>query len=145
MLGFGPGTLAHSNRFLSQVTSFSFVRYQRRRSRSRSVSRSPRAYRGRNRVPSQSPMRDPSPSDNRPAISERLRSRLGPQGDDQRPSDKGKFRSRSRSRGSSESGSIDATQQKPLGKTSSVSPRRSRSSSPAGQKGLVSYGDASPV
>ncbi|RVX20698.1 Peptidyl-prolyl cis-trans isomerase CYP63 [Vitis vinifera] len=124
---------------------FPFVRYRRRRSRSRSASRSPGAYHGRNRVRSRSPMRSPSPTDNRPPISERLRSRLGPQGDDQRPSDKGRFRSRSRSRGSSGSGSTEATPQKPCSKAASVSPSRSRSSSPDGQKGLVSYGDASPV
>uniref|UniRef100_F6HBJ1 peptidylprolyl isomerase n=2 Tax=Vitis vinifera TaxID=29760 RepID=F6HBJ1_VITVI len=132
-------------RYRSPPRGRSPPRYRRRRSRSRSASRSPGAYHGRNRVRSRSPMRSPSPTDNRPPISERLRSRLGPQGDDQRPSDKGRFRSRSRSRGSSGSGSTEATPQKPCGKAASVSPSRSRSSSPDGQKGLVSYGDASPV
>lgn len=132
-------------RYRSPPRGRSPPRYRRRRSRSRSASRSPGAYHGRNRVRSRSPMRSPSPTDNRPPISERLRSRLGPQGDDQRPSDKGRFRSRSRSRGSSGSGSTEATPQKPCSKAASVSPSRSRSSSPDGQKGLVSYGDASPV
>ncbi|XP_034690899.1 peptidyl-prolyl cis-trans isomerase CYP63 isoform X2 [Vitis riparia] len=132
-------------RYRSPPRGRSPPRYRRRRSRSRSASRSPGAYHGRNRVRSRSPMRSPSPTDNRPPISERLRSRLGPQGDDQRPSDKGRFRSRSRSRGSSGSGSTEATPQKPCSKAASMSPSRSRSSSPDGQKGLVSYGDASPV
>lgn len=125
---------------------FPLDRYQRRRSRTRSVSRSPGAYRGHDRVESRSQVRSPSPADNRPPISERLRSRLGPKGDDQRHLDKGRFRSRSRSRGSSASGSTDGTPQKRRGKAAaSASPSRSRSSSPAGQKGLVSYGDVSPV
>ncbi|KAM4087452.1 hypothetical protein ACJW30_10G178500 [Castanea mollissima] len=123
-------------------------RYHSRRSRSRSISRSPGGYRGRNRdrSQSQSPTRSPSPIDTRPPISERLKSRLGPRIDDQQSPARGRLRSRSRSHGSSESRSPDASPQKRRDRKISASPGRSRSSSssPSGQRGLVSYGDASP-
>lgn len=125
-------------------------RYHSRRSRSRSISRSPGGYRGRHRdrSQSQSPTRSPSPIDNRPPISEKLKSRLGPRIDDQRSPVRGRLRSRSRSRshGSSQSRSPDASPPKRRDRKTSASPSRSRSSSssPSGQRGLVSYGDASP-
>ncbi|GER29732.1 peptidyl-prolyl cis-trans isomerase [Striga asiatica] len=93
-------------------------RYERKRSRSRSTSRSPGPYHSRRR-PTRSPVRSPSPIDRRPVLSDRLKSRLGPQKDD-RPS---RRRSISRSR-------------------SPVSPRSSPSG--GGQRGLVSYEDVSP-
>eukprot|EP00258_Populus_trichocarpa_P035724 XP_024451743.1 peptidyl-prolyl cis-trans isomerase CYP63 isoform X1 [Populus trichocarpa] len=123
-------------------------RYGRRRSRSRSrsVSNSPGGYRGRYRDRSgkQSPRRSPTPRDKRPAISEGLKSRLGPRADDQSFPNKGRPRSRSssrsNSRGSSLSRSPDSVPPKRQGRAAS----RSRSSSPSGQQGLVAYGDASP-
>jgi peptidyl-prolyl isomerase G (cyclophilin G) len=123
-------------------------RYGRRRSRSRSrsVSNSPGGYRGRYRDRSgkQSPRRSPTPRDKRPAISEGLKSRLGPRADDQSFPNKGRPRSRSssrsKSRGSSLSRSPDSVPPKRQGRAAS----RSRSSSPSGQQGLVAYGDASP-
>ncbi|OMP04948.1 hypothetical protein COLO4_09177 [Corchorus olitorius] len=122
-------------------------RYERRRSRSRSRSnsRSPVRYRGRNRDRSlsQSPIRSPSPRDKRPAISEGLKSRLGPRMDHQGSPNRGKSRSRSpssRSRGSSRSGSPDISPRRHRDRKSS-SPNMSKSSSPSGQRGLVSYGD----
>ncbi|KAK7245424.1 hypothetical protein RIF29_40270 [Crotalaria pallida] len=121
-------------------------RYQSRRSRSRSISRSPvrGRFRDRARSRSRSPKRSLSPEDKRPLISDRLKSRLGPRSDRQSPD---KRRSRSpdaRSNGSPRSRLPDAMPRKHYGKRTSVSRSRSRSSSPSGQKGLVSYGDASP-
>uniref|UniRef100_A0A7N0UEY1 peptidylprolyl isomerase n=2 Tax=Kalanchoe fedtschenkoi TaxID=63787 RepID=A0A7N0UEY1_KALFE len=113
-------------------------RYQRRRSRSRSRSRSPRPYHGRDRKPS----RSPSPTDKRPPISDNLKSRLGNKMDDERPVTKGRGR-RSRSRTSSPS-SNDSSPPLRRDKARSPPPKRSRSDSPATQKGLVSYGDGSP-
>ncbi|OWM75209.1 hypothetical protein CDL15_Pgr023730 [Punica granatum] len=105
-------------------------RYGRKRSRSRSVSRSPVGRRGRfrdrSRSPSRSPRRDRSPLDNRPPISENLKSRLGPKADEKSPN-KGRRRSRSS-----------------LRSASPASPSGSRSSSPPAGRGLVSYGDLSP-
>ncbi|KAK6937580.1 Cyclophilin-type peptidyl-prolyl cis-trans isomerase domain [Dillenia turbinata] len=117
-------------------------RYRSRRSPSRSISRSPHGYRGRDR--SRSPIRSPSPLDRRPSISDRLKSRLGPRVDEQNPANKVRPRSRSRSQGTSSSRSSDAAPPKRPEKVRSGSSSRSRSSSPAGQKGLVSYGDGSP-
>ncbi|CAL0310363.1 unnamed protein product [Lupinus luteus] len=114
-----------------------------RRSRSRSISRSPVRGRFRDRERSRSPKRSVSPEDRRPPISDRLKSRLGPQSDRQSPV-KRRSRSNSRSNGSPASRSPDATSRKRYEKRTSVSRSRSRSSSPSGQKGLVSYGDASP-
>ncbi|CAK7346510.1 unnamed protein product [Dovyalis caffra] len=121
-------------------------RYGRQRSRSRSVSHSPGSYHGRYRDQnrSRSPKRSPTPRDKRPSISEGLKSRLGPRVDDRPFPNKGRPRSRSssRSRGSSLSRSPDAVPPKRQGRAARAS--RSRSSSPSGQQGLVSYGDASP-
>ncbi|KAL0435677.1 UNVERIFIED_CONTAM: Peptidyl-prolyl cis-trans isomerase CYP63 [Sesamum radiatum] len=101
-------------------------RYERKRSRSRSVSRSPGSYRGRGRRYSRSPVRSPSPTDRRPVLSDRLKSRLGPQKDDE-PA-RGRSISRSRSRSSSRSRSADAASRKQARKRSS--PPRSSPSSP---------------
>lgn len=117
-------------------------RYERKRSRSRSVSRSPGSYRGRGRRYSRSPVRSPSPTDRRPVLSDRLKSRLGPQKDDE-PA-RGRSISRSRSHSSSQSRSADAASRKQARKRSSP-PRSSPSSPPSsGQRGLVSYEDVSP-
>ncbi|XP_043725634.1 peptidyl-prolyl cis-trans isomerase CYP63-like isoform X2 [Telopea speciosissima] len=120
-------------------------RYRSRRSRSRSISRSPVGYRGRGRDRSQSPRHSRSPVNERPTISDKLRSRLGPRDDDRLP-EKGRSRSNSRSRRNSSHSrsSADAGPGNPGDKTSSRSLSRSRSSSPRGRKSLVSYGDASP-
>ncbi|KAE8009795.1 hypothetical protein FH972_006208 [Carpinus fangiana] len=117
-------------------------RYGSRRSRSRSSSRSPGGYRGNYRNHN----RSRSPIDNRPPVSDRLKSRLGPRIDDQPSPSRGRLRSRSRSRGSPQSRSPDAAPPKHNGRMTSASPIRScsRSSSTSGQGGLVSYGDASP-
>ncbi|XVF71889.1 hypothetical protein PTKIN_Ptkin12aG0076600 [Pterospermum kingtungense] len=116
-----------------------------RRSRSRSLSRSPVRYRGRyrDRSQSQSPIRSPSPRDKRPAISEGLKSRLGPRINDERSPHKGKSRSRSsrsRSDGPSHSRSPDVSPPKDRN-SKSPSANTSKSSSPSGQRGLVSYAD----
>ncbi|PON54422.1 Cyclophilin-type peptidyl-prolyl cis-trans isomerase [Parasponia andersonii] len=120
-------------------------RHRGRRSRSRSVSRSPGHYhkRYKDRSRSQSPVRSSSPVDKRPPVSERLRSRLGPRIDHQRSPNKNGRRSRSRSEARSVSRSPDPSPPRRRNRTS-MSPSRSRSSSPSGQRGLVSYGDASP-
>ncbi|WRX08954.1 Cyclophilin-type peptidyl-prolyl cis-trans isomerase domain - like 4 [Theobroma cacao] len=133
-----------SRRYRSPPRGRSPHRYERR-SRSRSVSRSPVGYRGRYRdhSHSQSPIRSPTPRDKRPAISEGLKSRLGPRMDDQHSpyKDKSKSRSsRSRSRGSSHSRSPTISTPRRRNRKSS-SPSMSKSSSPSGQRGLVSYGD----
>ncbi|CAI9107749.1 OLC1v1007184C1 [Oldenlandia corymbosa var. corymbosa] len=113
----------------------------RRRSRSRSDSRSPVGYRGRDRITSRR-RRSPSPDDTRRPISDRLKSRLGPQKDDLHLRRRGRSTSSSRSRGSPHSKSPDVSQ----GKIKSAqAPSRSRSSSPGAQRGLVSYDDVSPV
>uniref|UniRef100_A0A7N0U0B5 peptidylprolyl isomerase n=1 Tax=Kalanchoe fedtschenkoi TaxID=63787 RepID=A0A7N0U0B5_KALFE len=116
-------------------------RYQRRRSRS--PPRSPRPYRGRDRKPSRSPVRSPIPADKRPLIGDSLKSRLGNKMDDERRlSTKGRGRrSRSRSSSPSSNGSSPPLRRD---KAKPPSPKRSRSNSPATQKGLVSYGDGSP-
>lgn len=110
------------------------VRYEskRSRSRSRSISRSPRV---RGRRYSRSPKRSPSPVDRRPVLSSRLKSRLGP------PKSDNSRRGRSRSRSSSRSRSADvASRKRPLKGSPPSSP-----SSPSGeQRGLVSYEDLSP-
>ncbi|KAK6164601.1 hypothetical protein DH2020_001465 [Rehmannia glutinosa] len=114
-------------------------RYDRKRSRSRSVSRSPGPYRNR-RPRSRSPARSPSPADRRPLISDRLKSRLGPPKDD-RPR-QGRSVSRSRSRSSSRSRSADVASRKRPRKVSPGSSRSSPSDGPP--RGLVSYEDVSP-
>ncbi|XP_021281019.1 peptidyl-prolyl cis-trans isomerase CYP63 isoform X2 [Herrania umbratica] len=131
-----------SRRYRSPPRGRSPHRYERR---SRSVSRSPVGYQGRYRdhSHSQSPIRSPSPRDKRPAISEGLKSRLGPRMDDQRSTYKDKSRSRSsrsRSRGSFHSRSPAISTPRHRNRKSS-SPSMSKSSSPSGQRGLVSYGD----
>uniref|UniRef100_A0A5B6ZTE2 peptidylprolyl isomerase n=1 Tax=Davidia involucrata TaxID=16924 RepID=A0A5B6ZTE2_DAVIN len=133
-------------RYRSPPRDRSPPRYQSRRNQSRRISRSPGIYRGgdRDRSRSRSPIRSPSPIDRRPPMSERLKSRLGPQADDHEPMKRGRSSSTSGSRGSSRSRSPDAAPQKHFDKVASASPSRSRSSSPAGQRGLVSYGDLSP-
>ncbi|OAY61617.1 peptidyl-prolyl cis-trans isomerase CYP63 isoform X1 [Manihot esculenta] len=128
-----------NRRYRSPPRGRSPSRYGNRRSRS--ISRSPGSYRGRykDQSRSQSPIRSPSPREKRPAISEGLKSRLGARIDDQHDLDKGMSRSRSssrsRSHGVSLSRSPDAVPTKH---------RRSKSSSPSAQRGLVSYGDLSP-
>ncbi|KAL8100742.1 peptidyl-prolyl cis-trans isomerase CYP63-like isoform X2 [Apium graveolens] len=114
-------------------------RYQSRRSRSRSTSRSPGLYHGRNGDHRRNRARSPSPRERRPALSDRLRSRLGP-----KEEKRGRSTSRSKSCGS-RSVSPDATlkEERPA-KVVPVSRSRSRSSSPAPQRGLVSYEDISP-
>jgi len=116
-------------------------RYQSRRSRSRSISRSPVKYRSRGRDHSLSPRRGRSPiADCRPAVSDRLRSRLGPRGNCH-VAERGRSRSRSRARGSSASRSDDDRRGKRGKEKAARSPSSSsRSSSPAGNA-LVSYGD----
>lgn len=100
-------------------------RYSNRRSRSRSTSLSPRRERSRSK----------SPIDRRPAIPDRLRSRLGPRIDDPHPP-KRSARSRSSSISRRSSRSRSPSGDPKVGK--------STSSSPVGQRGLVSYGDISP-
>ncbi|KAG6434932.1 hypothetical protein SASPL_106576 [Salvia splendens] len=112
-------------------------RYERKRNRSRSPSRSPGAYRGRGRHHSRSPVRSHSPSDRLPLISDRLKSRLGPQKSDDSPRGRSVSRSRSRSPRRSRSPSRKHPRK--------VSPGSSPSSPSGGhQRGLVSYGDLSP-
>ncbi|XP_050366539.1 peptidyl-prolyl cis-trans isomerase CYP63 [Argentina anserina] len=108
-------------------------RSRNQRSRSRSISRSPGGHRGRSR--------DRSPAD-RPRVSDRLKSRLGPCIGDQHSPDRDRAKSRSRSRETSHSRSPVAAPKR-RNKTSR-SPSESRSSSPAEQRGLVSYDDISP-
>ncbi|KAJ4828600.1 hypothetical protein Tsubulata_004956 [Turnera subulata] len=129
-------------RYRSPLRGRSPPRHGGRRSPSRSVSRSPRRGRYNYRSRSQSPLGSHSPRERRPPISEDLKSRLGPRVDDDRPpkKDRWRSRSRSRSRGSSLSRSPDAVPPKRHGQAAS----RSSSSSPSGQQGLVSYGEASP-
>ncbi|XP_031122615.1 peptidyl-prolyl cis-trans isomerase CYP63 [Ipomoea triloba] len=113
----------------------------RYRGRSRSVSRSPNgspSSKKHNRTPS----RSRSPVDRRPAISDKLKSRLGPRVDSQKPSSRGRSNSSSRSRGASHSSSPETAPRKHARKASHSS--RSRSSSPVGKRGLVSYQDISP-
>ncbi|KAM7254110.1 hypothetical protein ACFE04_031792 [Oxalis oulophora] len=111
-------------RYRSPVRGRTPPRYHRR-SPSRSRSRSPDGYRGRSNR-GRSPIRSPSPRDDmRPSISENLKSRLGPRSDNQQ-----------RSRPKSRSRSPDATSPKGRNRITSVSPHRSRSSSPTGQRGL---------
>lgn len=84
-------------------------------------------------------MRSSSPIDTQHAISERLKSRLGPRVDDMNPS-RGRSTSSSKSRGSPNSRSPNATR----GKVARPTTSSSRSSSPGENRGLVSYEDLSP-
>ncbi|KAF9609042.1 hypothetical protein IFM89_012482 [Coptis chinensis] len=78
--------------------------YQSRRSRSRSISRSPHHSNSRDRDQNRSPRHGRSPVDGRSSVSE-VQSRLGPRGGASHPSDKKCSRSRSRSRSLSRSAS----------------------------------------
>lgn len=110
----------------------------RRRSRSRSVSHSPRRESHRSR----SPLR--SPREKQQTISDRLKSRLGPRVVDQRSPPTRRSASRSRSRDSTTPRSPAAAAPRKHGrKAGSASPNSSRSTSPARQRGLVSYEDLS--
>ncbi|CAD5169710.1 unnamed protein product [Musa acuminata subsp. malaccensis] len=114
-------------------------RYRGRRDRSRSMSRSPVGYRSRRRDRTQSPRRSRSPlDDQKPALGNRIQSRLGPQGGGYR-SVSGRSRSRSPHPSAFKS---DAGPQDMEDKGGSQS--SSRSSSPAPNNGLVAYGDGSP-
>ncbi|KAL1088018.1 hypothetical protein V6Z11_D08G223700 [Gossypium hirsutum] len=130
-------------RYRSPPRGRSPPRYEGRKSRS--PSRSPVHYRRRYRdhSESQSPVRSPSPRDKRPAISEGLKSRLGPRIDDQQRSPREQIRvqtSRSKSNASSHSRSPDISPSRKRNRKSQ-SPNTSKSSSPSGQRGLVSYAD----
>ncbi|KAF9686915.1 hypothetical protein SADUNF_Sadunf02G0039500 [Salix dunnii] len=80
------------------------------RQRSRSVSNSPGSYHGRYKDWSPSPRRSPTPREKRPAISEGLKSRLGPRADDQPFSNKGRPGSRSSPRSKSSGSSLSNLQ-----------------------------------
>lgn len=111
-------------------------RYERRR-RSRSVSRSPVSYRGRDRNHNRNPVRSPSPAARRPVINDKLKFRLGPKMNNEPTRARGRSPSGSRSRSSSRSSGAAAPRNHPV-KPSSPS------LSPGGQRGLVSYDDLSP-
>ncbi|GAB2220664.1 hypothetical protein Droror1_Dr00008328, partial [Drosera rotundifolia] len=119
-------------------------RYRGRRSRSRSITRSPDANHRRHRNDSRSPNRSASPHGRRPDVSERLRNRLGPRTADRRSPVR--RRSLTRSPSLPRPRSPDAAPENNRGRTAgSASPSKSNSSSsPSTKKGLVSYGDASP-
>lgn len=117
-------------------------RYHHRRSPSRRSSRSPSGRYGQDKY-QRSPVRSPSPNKSRHLISDKLKSRLGPRIDEDRPQRRVRSKSSSRSHGSPHSRSPSYSPRKP--KMASPSPSRSRSSSPGGQRGLVSYEDASPI
>jgi hypothetical protein len=122
------------------------------------MSYSPVAYRNRRRNRSLS--RSRSPADERPRVSDQLRSRLGPRDSYESRGRRGRSPSRSRSSSvsrSSESLPIDnrrtassdkhKTGHSPRGQRSpaaSLSKSRSRSQTPPGNGNLVSYGDGSP-
>lgn len=129
-------------RYHSPARGSSPPRYRSRRGRSRSISPSRDGYHGHGRDRSRSPRRSRSPKNDRPAVSDKLRSRLGPLGSNQ-PLERG--RSRSRSRGSSPSKSGGSVPRDEPKKEKLRSRNNSRSSSPAGNNGgLVAYGDVSP-
>lgn len=136
-----------------------------RRSRSRSMSYSPVAYRNRRRNRSLS--RSRSPADERPRVSDQLRSRLGPRDSYESRGRRGRSPSRSRSSSMSRSSeSLPADNRRtassdkrtassdkrksghsPRGQRSpaaSLSKSMSRSRTPPGNGNLVSYGDGSP-
>lgn len=117
-------------------------RYINRRSRSRSVSGSPVGYRRHARSRSHSRSRSQSPAGERPTMSEKLRSRLGPQGGGNMSYTE-RLTSRSRSLTPIKSDD-DAGPRHSRGKVSSRLPSRSASGSPPGNRRLVSYGDGSP-
>lgn len=131
--------------FCYLISDVLFNRHRAQRSRSRSVSRSPGHYhrRYKERSRSRSPIRSPSPVEKRSLVSERLKSRLGPRVDDQPFRSTSGRKSRSRSEGPCDSRSSDPSPPRRRKRTP-ASPSRSRSSSPAAQRGLVSYEDISP-
>ncbi|KAE8685525.1 hypothetical protein F3Y22_tig00111096pilonHSYRG00122 [Hibiscus syriacus] len=96
----------------------------------------------RDRSQSHSPIRSPSPRDKRPAMSKGLKSRLGPRVDDHCSPCKDKSGSRSSrsSRGSSPSKAADISPPRDRNRRS-ASRDKSKSSSPLGRRGLVSYAD----
>ncbi|GFY98825.1 cyclophilin-like peptidyl-prolyl cis-trans isomerase family protein [Actinidia rufa] len=96
------------------------------RYRSMSISRSPEFNCSRNRNHSRSPISSPSPVDRRPAMSDKLRSRLGPLVEDQIPPKRGRSNSSSRSRGLSCSRSPGVTPKRNPKPVESASPRSSR-------------------
>lgn len=116
----------------------------RRRSRSRSVSHSPSAYIRHESRRARSPSRSPSPREKRRTISDRLKSRIGPRVDDQHFPTR-RSASRSRSRDTTTPRSPAAAPKNQSRKVGSASPNSSRSTSPAQQRGLVSYEDISPT
>ncbi|XP_072986615.1 peptidyl-prolyl cis-trans isomerase CYP63-like [Typha latifolia] len=114
-------------RYNDSIRDRSPLRYRDRRGRSKSISPSPVRRHARERDRSQSPRRSRSPVDNRRSVSDRIQSRLGPQGSN-RPSDRGRSRSRSKGRDSPKDAIKNVRSQS-----------SSRSSSPGGNSGLVSY------
>lgn len=134
-------------RYRSPPRGRSPSRYQSRRNYSRSISGSPRRYRGRDKKHSESPVRSRSPVGRRSSLSETLRSRLGPS--DKKSPSRSRSPSRSKSRDKSLSRSASPADRSPRRKTVEKakprSPSKSRSSSPVGNRGLVSYGDLSPA
>lgn len=119
-----PCFSVHSRYLLQCGFTWTVCRYRSRRSRTRSVSRSP-PYRNRRYSRSRSPIRSRSP-----VVT--YRSRVSPRAE---------RRSLSRSRSPSESkSSLDSQSPKRASKDRS----RSSSGSLDGKKGLVSYGDGSP-
>eukprot|EP01018_Ginkgo_biloba_P029689 Gb_40825 [translate_table: standard] len=128
-------------------------RYESRQSHSQSLNRSPVGFRNRARNKTRSPSHSLSPVEERPRMSDHLRSRLGPNQATRR-----RGRSNSRSRSSSESKSsrsLSHPKHAPVShekgkaepsprKLRSISRSRSKSRSPPGHASLVSYGDASP-
>lgn len=117
------------------LTGLKLFRYRTRRDRSRSLSRSPIRGRQRDRSQSRSPRQSRSPLERqKPTPSNRIQSRLGPQGHDFRSAG-GHSRSKSPSLSKYRS---DA------GRAPTADKGRSRSSSPNEANGLVAYGDGSP-
>ncbi|KAG6470492.1 hypothetical protein ZIOFF_071565 [Zingiber officinale] len=126
-------------RFKENISAWGFFRYRGRRSRSRSISRSPVGYRGRARgdyIPSPALSRSPVPDNSRSrAAWDKVRS------------EKRKSISRSRSPSGSRSRSLSRSRSRSPDITSPKRSSKDLSRSPStsgGKKGLVSYGDASP-
>ncbi|BAF20947.1 Os07g0179200 [Oryza sativa Japonica Group] len=142
----GPyGARSPVRRYRGSPRASSPSRYPRR-DRSRSRSRSPLRYRERGgyRRPSPRHSRSRSPAEHqRRDVRNRLRSGRDGGGPDHRnsspPVNRGRSRSRSKSRDPSKSRSPDAPAKKGSSKYNRRRSSSSRSSSPAGSKGLVSY------
>ncbi|GAB2282320.1 hypothetical protein Dimus_016868 [Dionaea muscipula] len=137
------GERSSPRRYRSPARGRQSPRRRGRRSRSRSISHSPDGGRRHRRNDSRSPVRSPSPQERRPAVSERMRSRLGPRIAD-RHSPRRFRASRGRSPSLPRPRSRDAVLEKHRERAATGSPSKSTSSSPVVQKGLVSYGDATP-